>query len=139
MVFAVGSDRPTKITADILHIVEAQMQLDDETTAVQPQKILVDEGHPLSLKTILASRTKLGWTFRGSAYCQLIRYVNKAKRLAWAQISKKPLTTSLKMCCGLMKQVLCLSHTEDFAVERKDLKQDQSLQVRALILLLSCV
>ena len=38
VVFAVGSDRPTKITADILRIVEAQMQLDDETTAVQLQK-----------------------------------------------------------------------------------------------------
>ena len=30
-------------------------------------------------------RTALGWTFRGSAYCQLIREANKTKRLAWAQ------------------------------------------------------
>jgi len=31
----------------------------------------------------------LGWTFRGSAYCQLIRDVNKEKRLdfAWAHSS----------------------------------------------------
>ena len=80
-----GSGRPTKITTEVLRIVEAQMQLDDETTAVQLQKILVDSGHPLSLKTILSSRHKIGWTFRGSAYCQLIREVNKAKRLEWAQ------------------------------------------------------
>ena len=26
-----------------------------------------------------------GWTFRGSAYCQLIRNVNKQKHLEWAQ------------------------------------------------------
>ena len=61
------------------------MQLDDETTAVQLQRILAINGHPLSLKTILRSRTKLGWTFRGSAYCQLIREANKVKRLEWAR------------------------------------------------------
>ena len=61
------------------------MRSDDETTAIQLQKILVDKGHPLSLKTILVSREKLGWTFRGSAYCQIIREANKQKRLDWAR------------------------------------------------------
>ena len=61
------------------------MQLDDETTAIQLQKLLVEKGHPLSLRTILRSREKLGWTFRGSAYCQMIRDANKHKRLEWAQ------------------------------------------------------
>ena len=80
-----GSGRPTKITPEILHIVENQMELDDETTAVQLQGLLVEAGHPLSLKTILRSRSQLGWTFRGSAYCQLIREANKQKRLDWAR------------------------------------------------------
>ena len=62
-----GSGRPTKITQEVLRIVEQQMRRDDETTAVQLQKVLADEGHSLSLKTILTSRLKLGWTFRGSA------------------------------------------------------------------------
>ena len=79
-----GSGRPSKISSQVLQIVEAQMQLDDETTAVQLEKILADQGHKLSLKSILRSRSKLGWTFRGSAYCQLIREQNKAKRLEWA-------------------------------------------------------
>ena len=79
-----GSGRPTKITPEVLRIVEEQMKKDDETTAVQLQKILVDKGHALSLKTILTSRLKLGWTFRGSAYCQVIRDANKQKRLMWA-------------------------------------------------------
>ena len=61
------------------------MQLDDETTAIQLQKILADNGHPLTLMAILRSREKLGWTFRGSAYCHLIREVNKGNRLHWAQ------------------------------------------------------
>ena len=56
------------------------MQFDDETTATQRQKILADNGHNLSLTTILKSRGKLGWTFRGSAYCQIIREENKARR-----------------------------------------------------------
>lgn len=77
-----GSGRPSKITDDVLRLVEEQ---DDETTAVQLQKLLLSKGHALSLKTILCSRDKLGWTFRGSAYCQIIRQENKAKRLQWAQ------------------------------------------------------
>lgn len=80
----IGSGRPTKITRAVLQIVEEQMQKDYETTAVQLQKILVDKGEPLSLKTILKSRETLGWTFRGSAYCQIIRDKNKTKRLQWA-------------------------------------------------------
>ena len=48
-----GSGRPSKISLQVLHIVEAQMQLDDETTAVQLEKILADQGHKLSLKSIL--------------------------------------------------------------------------------------
>ena len=30
-------------------------------------------------------RTSLGWTFRGSAYCQMICEANKIKKLQWAQ------------------------------------------------------
>ena len=77
LLLCTGSGRPTKVSLDVLRIVEEAMKMDDETTAIQLQKILLDKGHPLSLKTILSSRSKLGWTFRGSAYCQIIREVNK--------------------------------------------------------------
>ena len=87
-----GSGRPT-ITSEMLQYVEEQMQLDDESTVIQLQKLLVDKEHPLSLQTILRSRSKLGWTFRGSAYCQLIREANKVKRLEWDQ---KHLQTALQ-------------------------------------------
>ena len=60
------------------------MQSDDETTAHQLHGLLVKEGYSISIRTILRCRKSLGWTFRGSAYCQLIRDVNKAKRLEWA-------------------------------------------------------
>ncbi len=39
----------------------------------------------MTLRTVLRCRAALGWTFRGSAYCQLIRQQNKVKRLQWAQ------------------------------------------------------
>ena len=72
------------ITSEVKAIVEAQMRADDETTAVQLCALLRSKGYSLSLSTILRSRRSLGWTFRGSAYCQLIREANKAKRLDWA-------------------------------------------------------
>ena len=67
-----GSGRPSKITDQVLELVEGQMRADDETTAVQLHVLLVSNGFDISLSTILRSRTMLGWTFRGSKYCQLI-------------------------------------------------------------------
>ena len=51
---------------------------DDETAATQLHQILLDSRVDISLSTILRCHTSLGWTFRGSAYCQLIRE-NKSK------------------------------------------------------------
>ena len=81
----VGSGRPSKVTAEIKQIVEEQMRADDEMTAYQLHRLLNEKGYSISLRMILRCRTALGWTFRGSAYCQLIREANKAKRLTWAQ------------------------------------------------------
>ena len=61
------------------------MRSDDETTAYQLHRMLTEKGYSISLRTILRCRTALGWTFRGSAYCQLIRDANKKKRFEWAQ------------------------------------------------------
>ena len=80
-----GSGRMSSITWKIKELVEEKMQDDDETTATQLYRMLQDQGITISLRTVLRCRTILGWTFRGSAYCQLIREENKAKRLLWAQ------------------------------------------------------
>ena len=61
------------------------MQGDDETTAHQLHQKLLTKGYNLSLRTILRCRKALGWNYRGSAYCQMIRDVNKEKRLQWAK------------------------------------------------------
>jgi hypothetical protein len=60
------------------------MKSDDETTATQLQKILAIHNIHLSLPTIIRLCSLLGWTFRGSSYCQLISTENKIKRLEWA-------------------------------------------------------
>ena len=80
-----GSGRPTKATAEIKAIIEQKMHEDDETTAYQLHQLLITRGYNITLRTVLRCRTSLGWTFRGSAYCQLIQSANKTKRLAWAQ------------------------------------------------------
>ena len=80
-----GSGKPTKITDDVMRLVDEQMEPDDETTAHQLHALLTQNGVTLSLSTILRSCTKLGWTFRGSKYCQLIRAANVTKRLEWAR------------------------------------------------------
>ena len=80
-----GSGRPLKITAEVKSIVEERMQEDDETTVHQLHSLLSDRGYTLSLKNVLRCRRSLGWTFRGSAYCQLIHEADKEKRLSWAR------------------------------------------------------
>ena len=69
----------------VLSLVEEQMQKDNETTALQLHHHLEKNSVSISLPTVLRSRQKLGWTFRGTHYCQMIREVNKSKRLEWAR------------------------------------------------------
>ena len=80
-----GSGRPSKLTLQVKVIVEQQMLLDDETTAYQLHQMLKEKGFDISIWTIFRCRKELGWTFRGSAYCQLLRNANKIKRLEWAK------------------------------------------------------
>ena len=81
-----GSGHPSKLTVEIQRLVEEQMRQDDKTTAYQLHSLLLSKGYYLSLRSVLRCRTSMGWTFRGSAYCQLIRDVNKKKIFDWAKI-----------------------------------------------------
>ena len=79
-----GSALTLKLSPTILQIIESAMQEGDETAATQLQSKLAAEGVYVSLTTILHNRRQLGWIYRGSAYCQLIRNQNKRKWLDWA-------------------------------------------------------
>ena len=72
-----GNGRILKITGEIKEIVKQQTRTDDQTTAMQLHRLLNDKGYSISFRTVLQSRVSLGWTFRGSLYCQLIRKVKK--------------------------------------------------------------
>lgn len=61
-----GSGRPAKITPQIKAFVEETMKEDDETTAIQLHKKLINNGYSISISTILRCRNELGWTFRGN-------------------------------------------------------------------------
>ena len=81
-----GSGRPLKLPESSLALVEQLKRQDDETTATQIHSFLVHNSVDVSLTTILRGHRTLGWTFQGSAYCQLIREANKQKCFEWAQL-----------------------------------------------------
>ena len=80
-----GSGHCAKVSTEIHQFIEHAMREDDETTATQLQAKLANAGVYISLATIVRSRLELGWIYRGSAYCQLIRNANKEKRLEFAR------------------------------------------------------
>ena len=78
-----GSGRKSKVTKEVKRIVEAKMQSNDETTAIQLQQVMQSSGRNISLSTVKQCKHELGWTFHGSRYCQTIPESNKTKRLDW--------------------------------------------------------
>lgn len=80
-----GSGFSPRLSPALQQLIETTMRADDETTATQLQVKLASVNVYVSLATILRNRRQLGWTYRGSAYCQLIRQQNKVKRLDWAR------------------------------------------------------
>lgn len=81
-----GSGIPRILSPEAMQIINDVMRQDDETTATQLQAKFAERDLYISLATILRSRQELGWIYRGSAYCQLIRHANKEKRLDWARM-----------------------------------------------------
>lgn len=109
-----GSGLPPKLSPAIEKLIEDTMHADDETTATQLQSILASRSIYVSLATILRNRSLLGWIYRGSAYCQLIRHANKLKRLQWAQ------TYLHDSFDGVTKLLFSLKITGAFVIERKE-------------------
>ena len=72
-----GSGLPPKLSPALQQLIEDTMRRDDETTATQLQAMLASRNVYVSLATIVRNRAELGWTYRGSAYCQLIHQQNK--------------------------------------------------------------
>ena len=63
------------------------MKKNDETMGMELQMLLKKaiEGFDASVSSDLRWRNDLGWTAKGTKYCQMIREVNKEKTLKWAK------------------------------------------------------
>ena len=80
------SGQPCKLTTRILQSIENRMQQDDETTGKELVSYLQrEEGVTVSVRTARRGRQSLGWSSRGTVYCQLIREGNRTKQLEWAR------------------------------------------------------
>ena len=79
------SGRPTKLSEEARGFIDDQMRKDDEMTSGRIKKKLERCGVTVSSSTVRRACKQLGWTLQRTAYCQLIRNVNKEKRLAFAQ------------------------------------------------------
>ena len=79
------SGRPRKLNEAAKAFIKAQMQRNDETTSRQTQKRLAKRGVTVHASKVRRSRKEQGWTLQNTAYCQMIREANKAKRLEYTQ------------------------------------------------------
>ena len=81
---ASGSGHLSKLTEDVLRLIDVEMKKNDETTATTLCTFFLQHGLEISIRTILRGRKQLGWSYCGSAYCQLIWEPNNVKRKDWA-------------------------------------------------------
>ena len=79
--------RSRKITREMGKVIDELLQDNDELTARQIRSKLEEQFSHLrvSLATVKRVRRQNGWVCTRPHYCQLIREVNKGKRLAWCQ------------------------------------------------------
>ena len=67
------------------NFIEQEMQRDPEMTASDLVSALSRRFQiNASLSTVKRARSKLGWTYTNTKYCQIVRDVNKPKRLEYA-------------------------------------------------------
>jgi transposase len=76
--------KPTKTRA-LLDFIDTEIEKDDEISLADLRTKLVEKGINVSISSIHRWKEELGWTSKGTKYCQMIREGNVAKRLDWAK------------------------------------------------------
>ena len=71
------------------HKQAVESQRSGEATGKELVKILKAHRVEASVSSVLRWRKDLSWTLKGTSYCQMIRDVNKEKRLKFAQENKE--------------------------------------------------
>ena len=79
--------RPSILGAEHYQYIDELMIKNDELTATNLYNELLEKFLTLKLsrETVRRARNKLGWISTTPKYCQLIREVNKEKRLKWCE------------------------------------------------------
>lgn len=79
-----------KVTDNIRKSVDEHMEENPETSSLELQRSLLEKtGTALSTSRIRQVRNELGWRYKKTRYCQLIRDANKTKRLEWCQLQMR--------------------------------------------------
>ena len=63
------------------------MKKDDEISLLDLSTKLVEKGINVSISSVHSWKEELGWTSKGTKYCQMIQEGNVAKRLDWAKVN----------------------------------------------------
>ena len=79
--------RPARdVTPEVLNFIDKKLEANDEATSTVLQRLLLEEkGLEFSVGKIKRIRRKLGWLPIGTKYCQLVREVNRGKRLEFSR------------------------------------------------------
>ena len=79
--------RSKKLTPEMEEMTDEEMRKNDELTAQQLRTKLKEKfpSLQLSLSTVKVARRRRGWVCTKPHYCQILRAVNKTKRLEWCQ------------------------------------------------------
>lgn len=79
--------RSKKLTPEMEEMIDEEMRKNDELTAQQLRTKLKEKfpSLQLSLSTVKVARRRRGWVCTKPHYCQILRAVNKTKRLEWCQ------------------------------------------------------
>ena len=83
--------RSIKLTDEMMEFIDSKLQENDELTAEQLRSSW-KEMFPdvnISLSSIKRGRKKKGWVSTRPHYCQLIRELNKRKRLLWCEFLQR--------------------------------------------------
>ena len=74
------------VTHELLDFIDAEMEKNDELTAVDLQRLIFAQfGFDFSCRKVKELRKKLGWIAEKTRYCQLVREVNREKRLNFSR------------------------------------------------------
>ena len=76
-----------KLTTEMLSMINNELKENDEATARYLRAMLIEKYPELevTISTVKRQRQALGWVNTRPHYCQLIRTLNKTKRLVWCR------------------------------------------------------